>query len=79
LFTQDSKLLSGQPVEDIFNYILGKYNPLVISFNCISYRELFNNLKKIKNIEKTNWGCYINCGKEEFFDNWNLFTTDTEE
>lgn len=44
-----------------------KFNPLAISFNCIFLTEM----KKILDLVdmkklKFPWGCYINCGFEEF-------------
>ncbi len=66
LFTDENlKLLSGESVNEIINYILD-YSPLAISLNCIR-QETF-----VKYFNKSNfnftWGTYLNCGKGEYTD-----------
>lgn len=73
-FTSDLKLLSGENIFDVINFILD-FNPLAICFNCIypiHFTKLnlsLNNLsyKKIFK-DKINWGLYLNCGKGNYKD-----------
>ena len=65
LVTEDLKILSGDYLTDVIKFIR-KYNPLLISFNCISK----NVLDKIVNTISLNfnWGFYLNCGNGNYSD-----------
>jgi len=57
--TQDLKILSGENLNEVTDFIRN-YNPILISFNCIS-KDIFK--KIIKNVKLDfNWGYYLNCG-----------------
>jgi len=63
--TDDLRILSGDYLSDVLK-LVRDYNPLLISFNCISS----DILKKIIDQEKLNfnWGFYLNCGNGNISD-----------
>ncbi len=68
-FTDELKILSGEKVKDVVNYILN-YSQLAISFNCImpaTFHKLMKNLKS-NFFLKNNWGFYLNCGSGNYTD-----------
>ncbi len=64
-FDENLKLLSGEPLIEIINFILD-FNPVVIGFNCIKP----NTLRSFYNAENINYGYgfYFNCGEGNFTD-----------
>lgn len=58
-FTGDFKLLSGEPVDEIVQYV-NDFNPLAIGFNCISIT-LFKSFLNRRAFDYT-WGFYLNYG-----------------
>lgn len=56
--TEDGKILSGESVEDVLNFVL-QFKPYAIGFNCIKPQTM---LKIVENYEMNfNWGTYLNC------------------
>jgi homocysteine S-methyltransferase len=62
-FTNDLKLLSGEPVKDAFEMILA-YSPEAIGFNCI-HPTTFKKYMKGKQPSMMVNGFYLNCGISE--------------
>ena len=63
---ENLNLLSGEPIEEGIK-MAEKYNPLAISFNCIFLKEMQQILERVEMKSlKFPWGCYINCGFEDF-------------
>ena len=65
LVTEDLKILSGEYLTDVIK-LVKKYNPLLISFNCIANQVLKNIVNTI-NLD-FNWGFYLNCGNGKYTD-----------
>jgi len=63
--TEKLNILSGESLADIIK-IISDYNPLLISFNCISTEVYYNIIKKID--LSFRWGFYLNCGSGELTD-----------
>lgn len=63
--TDDLKILSGENITDILDFAQ-KFNPIIISFNCISQKTF---LKLIHSIDLNfNWGFYLNVGHGNYTD-----------
>ena len=60
-FTGNFKLLSGEPLSEVVNFI-SDFSPIGIGFNCIKSQLLDNHFKN--NTPPGNWGFYFNCGDE---------------
>lgn len=59
-YDSDLNILSGQSLSEVINMIRS-YNPILISFNCISqniFRKSINTIKL-----DFDWGFYLNCGQ----------------
>jgi S-methylmethionine-dependent homocysteine/selenocysteine methylase len=65
LVTEDLKILSGAYITDVIKFVK-KYNPLLISFNCISKKVLDKIINTIS--LNFNWGFYLNCGGGNYTD-----------
>ncbi len=65
LVTEDLKILSGDYLTDVIKFVK-KYNPLLISFNCISKKVLDKIVNTIS--LNFNWGFYLNCGGGNYTD-----------
>lgn len=65
LVTEDLKILSGDYITDVIKFVK-KYNPLLISFNCISKKVLDEIVNTIS--LNFNWGFYLNCGGGNYTD-----------
>jgi S-methylmethionine-dependent homocysteine/selenocysteine methylase len=64
-FNNDLKLLSGEDLFDVVEFVLDK-KPLAIGFNCVTFQIFRKALKKINS--KYNWGFYLNCGGGNYTD-----------
>jgi homocysteine S-methyltransferase len=64
-FDESLKILSGENLVDIIKYIQN-FNPLAISFNCIS-NSLLNNFLNLNLNLNLNWGFYLNIFSEKNF------------
>lgn len=64
-FTSDKKLLSGEPIEEIIDFILD-YSPQAIGFNCVTPPS-FNVIVIDKKLHEK-WGFYLNCGSGNYKD-----------
>jgi len=64
-FTPDLKLLSGQPLEEILEYVTDN-NPIAVSFNCINIPTFQKFVKHFNLFSK--WGFYLNCGAGTYTD-----------
>ncbi len=53
------RLLSGEHISEALS-IMSNYNPLFISFNCITFKTMSEIIESVKLPEV--WGCYLNCG-----------------
>ncbi|PID63340.1 MAG: hypothetical protein CR986_00125 [Ignavibacteriae bacterium] len=60
-------LLSGESITEVLDFIKS-YSPLFISFNCISKNIFYDIINKVK--LDFNWGFYLNCGSENFNNNF---------
>jgi len=60
-----SELLDESNIKDTIKFIL-KFNPLAISFNCISSSVFFKIISKSE--LSCNWGVYLNLGKGDYTD-----------
>ncbi|HZW39289.1 MAG TPA: homocysteine S-methyltransferase family protein [Ignavibacteriaceae bacterium] len=65
-FNDDLRLLSGEKVVDVVDFIL-HYRPLAVGFNCIKPGR-FEMLAQKLNFD-FDWGLYLNCGKSEYDNN----------
>ncbi len=65
-FNNDLTLLSGEKLIDIIKE-LQSYNPILISFNCISLNS-FENLVTNIDLQKIIFGFYLNCGSGNYND-----------
>ncbi len=64
-FTDELKILSGEDIYDVINYLKG-FNPAAIALNCIS-TQTFSNIE-IKKLSGIKWGFYLNCGSGKVTD-----------
>jgi len=63
--TEKLNILSGESLQNVID-IVKEYNPLLITFNCISSQVYTNIIKKTD--LSFRWGFYLNCGSGELTD-----------
>jgi len=61
--TEELKILSGENIDDVVEMIKS-FNPLLISFNCIT-NSVFSKLASMMKFD-FDWGFYLNCGSGEY-------------
>ncbi|GAB4289942.1 MAG: hypothetical protein Kow0098_08140 [Ignavibacteriaceae bacterium] len=64
-FTEELKLLSGEKISEALT-IISDFNPMAISFNCITGKEMDKLIGKNK--LELKWGFYLNCGTGNYSD-----------
>lgn len=64
--TNNSKILSGESITEIVNYI-EEFNPIAVGINCVLPQIFYGIMSEIK--FRNRWGFYLNCGSGKYTDN----------